>query len=152
MTLTLDDRGILVACPSCGQTNRLAFERLRQPVRCGRCKAEIPAPSEPAEIGSTADFDRLVAQASVPVVADFWAPWCGPCHAMAPELAKVAARGAGRLLLVKVNTDVLTDLGERFHIRSIPTLAVFSGGKELARTSGARPAPDIEAFIARATQ
>lgn len=152
MTLTLDDRGILVACGSCGQTNRLAFSRLRQAVRCGKCKADIPALAEPAEVGSVSDFDRLVARASVPVVVDFWAPWCGPCHAVAPELAKVAARGAGRLLLVKVNTDALPELGERFRIRSIPTMAVFSEGKELARTSGARPAPDIEAFISKAIQ
>jgi thioredoxin 2 len=69
---------------------------------------------------------------------------------VAPELEKVAARQAGRLLIVKVNTDVLADLGERFNIRSIPTLAVFAGGREVGRTAGARPAPDIEAFIAKA--
>lgn len=151
MTLTLDDRGILTTCAACGQTNRLAFDRLGQAVRCGSCKADIPALSQPADMASTADFDRLVARASVPVVVDYWAPWCGPCRAVAPELAKVAARGAGRLVVVKVNTDELADLGERFHIRSIPTMAVFSGGRELARTSGARPAADIEAWIARAT-
>jgi thioredoxin 2 len=149
MTLTLDERGILVVCGSCGQTNRLAFERLRQPVRCGKCRAELPPFGEPGEIASATDFDRLVGRAALPVVVDFWAPWCGPCHAVAPELVKVAARSAGRLLLVKVNTDALPELGERFRIRSIPTMAVFAGGKEVARTSGARPATDIEAFIAR---
>jgi len=152
MTLKLDERGILVSCPSCGQTNRMAYGALRQSVRCGKCKTDIPALGEPGEIASAADFDRLVSQSTLPVVVDFWAPWCGPCHAVAPEIAKVAARAAGRLLLVKVNTDAISELGERFHIRSIPTMAVFSGGKELARTSGARPAADIEAFIARATQ
>ena len=81
---------------------------------------------------------------------DYWAPWCGPCRMVAPELEKVAARQSGRLLVIKVNTDALPDLGERFGIRSIPTMAVFAGGREIGRTSGARPAADIEAFVAQA--
>jgi thioredoxin 2 len=148
----LDERGVIVACPSCGQKNRLAYDRLGSAVRCASCKHEIGAPAAPVEIDSTADFDRLVAQSSIPVVVDFWAPWCGPCRMVAPELAKVAARNAGRLLVVKVNTDVLADLGQRLNIRSIPTLAVYAGGREAARTAGARPAADIEAFIQQAAQ
>jgi thioredoxin 2 len=93
----------------------------------------------------------VIAQASVPVVVDYWAPWCGPCRMVAPELAKVAARNAGRWLVVKVNTDVLTELGERYNIRSIPTLGVFAGGREVTRAAGARPADEIERFIAQAT-
>ena len=147
----LDDRGIVLACPSCGTMNRLAYGRLGESVRCGNCKGEIGAPNAPIEVKSTADFDHLVAQASLPVVVDYWAPWCGPCRMVAPELVKVAARQAGRMVVVKVNTDVLTDLGQRFNIRSIPTLAVFGGGRELARTSGARPAEDIEAFVEQST-
>jgi thioredoxin 2 len=88
----------------------------------------------------------------LPVVVDFWAPWCGPCRMVAPELERVAANNAGRFLVVKVNTDEIPELGERFGIRSIPTMAVFSGGKEAARTAGARPAADIEAFVRGATQ
>jgi len=103
------------------------------------------------EIHSTADFDRLVARASIPVVVDYWAPWCGPCRMVAPELKKVAARQAGRMIVVKVNTDELPDLGERYGIRSIPTLAVFADGQEAARSAGARPAEQIEAFIAQAS-
>jgi thioredoxin 2 len=146
----LDDRGIIVGCASCGKKNRLAYERLGDTVQCGQCKARLAAPDEPIEIVSTADFDRLIAASSLPVLVDYWAPWCGPCRMVAPELKKVAARQAGQAIVVKVNTDVLTDLGERFGIRSIPTLAVFSGGKEVVRESGARPAPEIEAFLARA--
>jgi thioredoxin 2 len=146
----LDDRGIIVACPACGKKNRLAYERLGDTVQCGQCKSPLKAPDEPIEVHRTADFDRLVTTSSLPVVVDYWAPWCGPCRMVAPELKKVAKRQTGQAIVVKVNTDELSDLGQRFGIRSIPTLAVFAGGKEVARESGARPAEAIEAFIARA--
>jgi len=147
----MDERGLIVACPACGQKNRLAYERLGSDVRCGQCKQALKPPSEPTEIHSTADFDRLISRSSIPVVVDYWAPWCGPCRMVAPELQKVAARQAGNILVVKVNTDELSDLGERYNIRSIPTLAVFTGGKEAGRSAGARPADQIEAFIAQAS-
>jgi len=147
--LELDDRGTIVTCGQCGQKNRLLYERLGGRVRCASCKTELSAPSAPLEVATSADFDRLVGHASIPVVVDYWAPWCGPCRMVAPELAKVAIRNAGRFMVVKVNTDVLSDLGERFRIQSIPTLAVFSAGREVGRVSGARPANEIEAFIER---
>jgi thioredoxin 2 len=146
----LDDRGIVEACPSCGKNNRIQYERLGNPVRCGSCQQALAPPAAPIEIGTAADFDRLVSRASIPIVVDFWAPWCGPCRMVAPELVKVAARAAGRFLVVKVNTDAVPELGQRFGIRSIPTMAVFAGGREAARTTGARPAADIEAFVAQA--
>ena len=150
MTIEFDDCGLVVACHQCGQKNRLAYARLGHAVRCGSCKQDLRPPAEPLDVPTSADFDRLVAASSIPVAVDFWAPWCGPCRTVAPELAKVAARQAGQLLVVKVNTDQLDDLGERFRIRSIPTLAVWVGGREVARASGARPAAEIEAFIADA--
>ena len=143
----LDDRGVIVLCPNCGQRNRVLYGRLSDPLRCGQCKRELGPPSEPVEIRNAAAFDRVVANASVPVVVDYWAPWCGPCRMVAPELAKVAARQAGKFLVLKVNTDAIPELGERFKIRSIPTMAVFGGGREVGRASGARPAADIESFI-----
>ena len=149
-TLELDDRGVIATCANCSKKNRLAYERLGDAVQCGQCKQSIKAPGEPIEVHQTAHFDRLVAKSSLPVVVDYWAPWCGPCRMVAPELQKVAARQAGQAIVVKVNTDELADLGQRFSIRSIPTLAVFAGGKEIARESGARPAEEIEVLIARA--
>ncbi len=143
-TVQLDPQGLIGACPSCGQRNRVAFAA-RQ-ARCGKCRTELPPAAEPIEVPSAAAFDALVAGASAPVVVDFWAPWCGPCRMVAPELVKVAASNAGQLLVVKVNTDALTELGERFRIRSIPTMAVFQNGREVARTSGAMPpAPRADA-------
>ena len=146
--LQLDERGLIGACPSCGQRNRVAFAA--KEARCGRCKSPLPSPSEPIEVPDAAAFDALVRDARVPVVVDFWAPWCGPCRMVAPELARVAASNAGRFIVVKVNTDALPDLGERFRIRSIPTMTVFAAGREVARTTGARPAADIESFVSGA--
>jgi thioredoxin 2 len=150
MPLDLDPNGVIISCPNCGRKNRLAFARLGETMRCGQCKQELRAPADPIEIPSAADFDRIVAQSSLPIVVDYWAPWCGPCRMVAPEIKKVAERQAGRFLVVKVNTEALPDLGARFGIRSIPTLAVFMNGKEVGRSAGARPAPEIEAFVEQA--
>jgi thioredoxin 2 len=146
----LDDRGVILPCAHCGQRNRLLYARLSDPLRCGQCKRELGPPADPIEIGNAAAFDRVIANASIPVVVDYWAPWCGPCRMVAPELQKVAAHQAGRVLVVKVNTEALPDLGQRFAVRSIPMLAVFAQGREVARSAGARPAADIEAFIDQA--
>jgi thioredoxin 2 len=147
--IEIDPRGLIRVCSSCGQRNRIAFNA-RQ-ARCGRCKADLSPPGEPIDIVNEQMFDLLVGSVTQPVVVDFWAPWCGPCRVVAPELARVAATHAGRLLVVKVNTDAVAELGDRFRIRSIPTMAVFHGGKEVARTTGAMPAAEIEAFVRSAT-
>jgi thioredoxin 2 len=143
----LDTKGVVVPCPSCGRKNRLSYDQLGRPHRCAACKADLGAPDIPVDVPSVALFDAIVQHSSVPVVVDYWAPWCGPCRMVAPELEKVARKNAGRLLVIKVNTDQVQELGERYTIRSIPTMAVFEGGKEVGRTTGARPAAAIEAFV-----
>src|SRR5262245_24127404 len=118
--LELDERGVMVKCGACGQKNRLPYDGLGNSARCGNCKEALQAPATALEVTTSDDFDRLVQRSSIPVVVDYWAPWCGPCRMVAPELAKIAERQAGRLFVVKVNTDALSDLGTRFGIRSIP--------------------------------
>jgi thioredoxin 2 len=138
---------VLVTCPACATRNRLDYRKLDKQTRCGKCKTPLPQPATPIEVPSVAAFDALMRESVRPAVVDFWAPWCGPCRMVAPELEKVARTAAGEFLVVKVDTEALPELGQRYRIASIPTMAVFSGGRELQRTSGARPAPDILAFV-----
>lgn len=118
----LHDRGLVLLCPHCGRRNRLAYERLGQTFRCGNCHTELSPPGEPMEVKSEAVFDALAGHSALPVVVDFWAAWCGPCKMVAPELARVAAEGARQWLVVKVNTEELPGLAQRFRISGIPTL------------------------------
>lgn len=146
-TARFDDKGWITLCGNCGQRNRIPYERLGDVGICGKCGEALPPPSLPMEMDSAARFERILASSTIPVVVDYWAPWCGPCRMVAPELEKVAASGSGRFLVVKVNTEALPAVGARYNVHSLPTLAVFTAGKEAGRSAGARPAPAIEQFI-----
>ena len=139
-------KGVIVQCQACGQQNRLAPATLGKPSRCGKCKTAVTAPAEPIEAPDSATFETLATSSGLPLIVDFWAPWCGPCRAVAPELQRVAREQQGRYLVVKVNTDQLTDVAARFRISSIPTLAIVYRGQELQRVAGVRPAREILAF------
>ncbi len=146
-TRQMDTWGVIQPCPACGQKNRTVYERLGEIGQCGRCKADIPSASAPVEVSAETDFYQLLERSSLPVVVDFWASWCGPCLRVAPELEKVAAGNLGTFLVVKVNTENLPSLSERYQVRSIPTLVVFADGREVDRMMGALSASAIEVFV-----
>jgi len=131
---------MIVTCSGCGQDNRLPAPKLDR-ARCGRCKASLHG--APIAVGSEADFDELVRGAPLPVLVDFWAEWCGPCRMVAPEIERLARDRDGQVLVAKVDTEALPAVAARFSIRSIPTMVLFSGGRESKRSSGAMPASAI---------
>ena len=149
--MTLDRNGVLMTCGSCGTTNRLKYGSLERATKCGKCQSALPFPAVPVALEGAELFDAVITKASVPVVVDFWAEWCGPCHMMAPEIDKVAQRTAGRTLVLKVDTDANPELGQRYQIRSIPTIAIFHQGREATRAAGVQSAANIEQLIARHT-
>ena len=144
--LSADERGLIVPCPHCGARNRAPYQKLKEPFRCSKCHNQLHIIGEPFELNGK-EFDVVVKNSPLPVLVDFWATWCGPCKMIAPELVKVAGLVAGKWLIAKVDIDRNQEIAGRFQISSIPTMAVFSGGQEIARQSGATGAVGIQKFM-----
>ncbi|MCC7059313.1 MAG: thioredoxin TrxC [Burkholderiaceae bacterium] len=137
---------IHVVCPHCGKTNRLPATRAGQQPDCGACGQPLFA-GRPQEIDE-ARFHDYLKRTDLPVVVDFWATWCGPCRTMAPQFERAARQLAGRVQFLKVDTDANPGLSQQYAIRSIPTIALFQGGREVRRSAGAMSAAQIEAWLA----
>lgn len=138
--------GVKLTCLDCGQVNRVPQERLGAGPKCGTCGAAL-VPAKAVEV-DLATLEKAARVDGLPLVVDFWAPWCGPCRMMAPEFAKAAESLAGRVRLVKLNTEADPAAGARYGIRGIPTMVRFAGGREVGRQAGAVAAAAILAFAA----
>lgn len=136
---------LTVPCPFCGTKNRVRAARVDDRPKCGECGRPILL-DRPVKAGD-ASFDGVLAGTDVPVLVDFYADWCAPCRMLAPSLDTIAHERRGALLVLKVDTDAAPALSQRFAIRSIPMLALFRGGAELARQTGVLPKPQLDAWI-----
>jgi thioredoxin 2 len=135
---------LLIPCPACNGLNRIPAERLADAPRCGRCKAEV-LPGRPIEVNQV-NFARQL-KGDLPLLIDVWASWCGPCQAFAPTFSQAAAQLQGRCRLGKLDSEANPQLSAQLAVRSIPSLILFQGGREVARQSGALPLPQLMAWL-----
>ena len=140
---------MILTCKNCNTKNRVPAKHLSNTGTCGKCKAPLPPADEPLNV-DTAEFDEIVRESPVPVLADFWAAWCGPCRMAAPHVAQVAQDLAGQAIVLKVDTEKFPELAARYKVQGIPNFAVFARGSLQFQQAGLVDANTMKSWLARA--